>query len=127
MPSNKSYAADERYDAQWDRFPLPWLKLFSEGLELALEAKTYTDKHEISLTLESLRRSRSARENSGSTPEPAIHQELWNSIAEVSRLRRGLDLFLSEPKFRNRPDRAVALNLRASLQIAEKKLTKTSA
>jgi hypothetical protein len=44
--------------AQWDRFPLPWLKLFSEGLELALKAKIYTDKHEINLTLESLRRNR---------------------------------------------------------------------
>jgi hypothetical protein len=42
--------------------------------------------HEISLTLESLRRSRSARENSGSAREPAIHQELWNGIAEASGL-----------------------------------------
>jgi hypothetical protein len=76
MPSNKSYAADEQYDAQCDRFPLPWLKLFSEGLELALNVKTYTDKHEISLTLESLRRNRSAREDSDSKPEPATSSSI---------------------------------------------------
>lgn len=126
MPSNKSYPADNRYDAQWDRFPVSWVKLFSEGLELALKEKTYTDKHEINLTLESIRRNRAARENSEAMPEPAIVQELWNGIAEVGRLRRGLDLFLNEPKFRTRSDWPVARDLRNSLKVAENNLTKHS-
>jgi hypothetical protein len=78
---------------QWDRFPFPWLKLLSEGLELALKEKTYTDKYEINLTLESLRRNRNARENSAAIPEPAITKELWNGIGEVGRLRRVWSFF----------------------------------
>ena len=119
MPSNKSYPTDDRYDSQWDRFPLRWLMLFSEGLELALKVKSYTDKNEIIRTLESLRRNRSARKDSDSTPEPAIDQELWKDIAEVGRLRRGLELFLDEPKFKTRPDRMLARDpIEASKAIA---------
>jgi hypothetical protein len=84
MPSSKSYAADDRYDAQWDRFPLPCLKLLSEGLELAL--KVYTDKHEINLTLESLRRNRKARENSPAIPEPAITEDLWKGAQSLEKM-----------------------------------------
>jgi hypothetical protein len=126
VPSNKSYAVDERYDAEWNRFPLHWLQLFSEGLELALTVEAYTDKHEINRTLESLHRNRNAREKSDAMPEPTIVQELWKGIAEVGRLRRGLDLFLSEPKFRTRLDRTVARALRDSLEVAENSLKKQS-
>ena len=117
MPSNESYAPDERYDGQWDKFPIGWLKLFSEGLELAL--KKYRDTNEIMRTLGSLRRNRSARKDPDSTPEPVIDQTLWSDITEVSRLRRGLELLLAESKFKQRQDRRLAQDLRDSLEIAE--------
>jgi hypothetical protein len=112
VPSNKSYDADARYDAQWDRFHVSWLRLFSEGLELALKVNEYTDKPEINRTLESLRSNRNARADSVSMAEPAIDQELWNGIAEARRLRYGLELFLSKAKFRTRPNWTVARDLR---------------